>query len=121
MRRHIRKAISLASIAALLAPIGLTAVNANDVKNAESNPIKDCLSKMTNPRLAVQFLIDESKSLQDSDPSDQRVDAIKRNADISQITRSDNVFVTMFCKQLANCLLVSIWFSLFCQSISNKS
>ena len=84
MRRHIRKAISLAAIAALLAPIGLTAVNANDVKNAESNPIKDCLSKMTNPRLAVQFLIDESKSLQDSDPSDQRVDAI--NSTIAALT-----------------------------------
>jgi hypothetical protein len=40
------------------------------------NLIADCLSKMDEPRLAVQFLIDESRSLNDSDPLDKRVDAM---------------------------------------------
>jgi hypothetical protein len=76
MRKQIQKALAIAVAVALSTPLGLTVANANDVENQESNPIKECLSKMANPRLAVQFLIDESKSLLDSDPSDQRVDAI---------------------------------------------
>lgn len=76
MRKQIQKALTIAVAVALSTPLGLTVVNANDVENQESNPIKECLSKMANPRLAVQFLIDESKSLLDSDPADQRVDAI---------------------------------------------
>ena len=75
MRKKIQKISSIAVASILLFPMGMTVANAGD--SPKPNPIKDCLSKMENPRLAVQFLIDESKSLQTSDPLDQRVDAIK--------------------------------------------
>lgn len=75
MRKKVQKISSIAVASILLFPMGMTVANAGD--SPKPNPIKDCLSKMENPRLAVQFLIDESKSLQTSDPLDQRVNAIK--------------------------------------------
>ena len=55
-------------------PIG----NASAISENPSgkNLITECLSKMAEPRLAVQFLIDESRSLNDSDPLDKRVNAM---------------------------------------------
>ena len=62
----------LATVLAL--PLGMASAASENLSG--KNLIADCLSKMDEPRLAVQFLIDESRSLNDSDPLDKRVDAM---------------------------------------------
>lgn len=84
MHRRIQKTLAVVVLATLVLPSGLKAFNTSNPQDTKSNPIRECLSKMVNPRLAVQFLIDESKSLQNSDPTDQRVDAI--NSSIAALT-----------------------------------
>lgn len=74
MRRGIRLVSAVALVASACIPFGAVSVQAGE--NDGENPIAECLSKMENPRLAAQFLIDESKSLLDSDPLDKRVDAL---------------------------------------------
>ena len=58
----------------LAMPIGTARATAENPSG--KNLITECLSKMAEPRLAVQFLIDESRSLNDSDPLDKRVNAM---------------------------------------------
>ena len=82
MRKKLKESIAVAAAVGLLLPFGTGVAGAAD--SPRPNPIKDCLSKMVNPRLAIQFLIDESKSLQKSDPLDKRVDAI--NSSIATLT-----------------------------------
>lgn len=82
MRRGVQRLATLACVAFLLTPATQGFVSASDASS--DNPIKDCLAQMSEPRLAVQFLIDESKSLQTTDPLDRRVDAI--NSSIATLT-----------------------------------
>ena len=82
MRRGVQKLVTLACVAVLFTPATQGFVSASDASS--DNPIKDCLAQMSEPRLAVQFLIDESKSLQTTDPLDRRVDAI--NSSIATLT-----------------------------------
>lgn len=77
MRRRLSKSVAVAVAFATVGLAGAGSALGGDGVEPTANPIKDCLSKMADPRLAVQFLIDESKSLRKSDPQDLRVNAIK--------------------------------------------
>lgn len=96
---------TLAFLATLLIIIGFASPHLNAKVNNQStrpsSPIRDCVSK--HGRLAALFLIDQSGSLQETDPLDRRVQAIKAavaalslNTELKTINENDYVLEVRF-------------------------
>ncbi len=94
-----------ALIVALISSIGFASphldAKVNNQSKKSGSPIRDCVSE--HGRLAALFLIDQSGSLQKTDPLDRRVQAIKAavaalslNTELKTVTESDYVLEVRF-------------------------
>ena len=94
-------ALTLATIVGLGLAIPQLSATSSIQANNPGGPIRDCVSK--NGRLSALFLIDQSGSLQETDPLDRRVQAMKAavaalslNTELKTINEQDYVLEVRF-------------------------